>query len=154
MPVLHDYECARCRSIFEQVADATEKTIPCPRCHEGRAERVYLRMSALPGRNKGRYPVFDTQLGITVESSQHRDRVAKERGLVPMGVEEFNRSRNNAHENHPLDSDEVDPELIECAKRAWDDVKFDRVPHLDAPPDVSKIEADVLNVNSTVKPSA
>ena len=28
----------------------------------------------------------------------------------------------------PLDSDEPDPQLIEIAKRAWDDVKYGRVP--------------------------
>lgn len=107
------------------------------------------------GRNKGRYPYFDTQLGITLESSQHRDRVAKERGLIAMGPEEYERSRNAPRTSHPMDSDEVDPNLIECAKRAWDDVQFGRVPNEEQRVmDIAQErEADFLDVQTDKDPS-
>jgi hypothetical protein len=54
-----------------------------------------------------------------------------------------------------MDSDEVDPNLIEIAKRTWDDVKFGRVPNeeqrvLDI---VNDVQADFLNVDTAPKPS-
>lgn len=98
-------------------------------CNCGRdAHRVLLHAPAFNGKSKGIYPRFDVQLGCTLESAQHMERVAKERGLVPMGVQEFDRSRHAPKSPHPLDSDEPDPQLIEIAKKAWDDVKYDRVP--------------------------
>lgn len=145
--ILHDYACNSCSAQFEAVVAVEQKKIPCQSCG-GVAERVYRRMSGMPGKNKGVYPYFDVQLGVTLESSSHRDRVAKERGLLVMGNDEFKRSRNAPRTPNPMDSDEVDPVLIETAKRAWDDVKFGRVPNeeqrvLDI---ASTVEADVLDV--------
>ncbi len=56
------------------------------------------------------------------------EQIAKSRGLEIMGNEEWERSRNAPRTPDPMDSDEVDPQLIEIAKKAWDDVKYDRVP--------------------------
>lgn len=149
---LYDYRCAgKCRKTFEAFAEPDQKRIECPVCGEGYADRVYLHMAALPGRNKGVFPQFDVQLGCTVESSQHRDRIAKERGLVAMGKEEWERSRNNHHSNHPFDQTEVKltDQEVERAKADWDDVIYDRVPKIEGPqvqPDFGVHE--VLNVQT------
>lgn len=137
------------------MVEMDQKQIHCYRCQTGVADRVYLRMSGLPGKNKGIYPRFDTQLGITLESSQHMERVAKERGLIPMGVQEFDRSRHAPRTPDQMDSDEPDPQLIEIAKRAWDDVKYDRVPKEVEEKRVMDIakECDVLNVKDAPKSS-
>jgi hypothetical protein len=76
------------------------------------------------------------------------EQIAKSRGLVPMGREEFDRSRHASKSPHPWDSDEPDPEFIEIAKKAWDDVKYDRIPkevEEERVMDVVK-EADFLDV--------
>jgi hypothetical protein len=54
-----------------------------------------------------------------------------------------------------VESDEVDPKLIECAKRAWDDVKFGRVPNEEERVmDIAKdIQADFLDATPETKPS-
>lgn len=147
MAVLFDYECASCKSMFEAMAEPEQREVDCPVCTKGRAIRVYRKFSGLLGKNKGRYPVFDHQLGITIESSQHMEKVAKQRGLVPMGREEFDRSRHAPRSPDPLDSNEPDPELIEAAKRAWDDVKFNRLPPEVEEKRVMDVAADVLNVD-------
>lgn len=145
---LYDYRClGKCHRTFEAFADPEQKRVECPLCKEGYAERVYLRMAPLPGRNKGRYPVFDQQLGCVVESSQHRDRIAKERGLVTMGPEEFQRSINNHHDNDPLDNPKVDPDLIDAAERAYASVQKGEIPPDDSP-SIENIEADFLDVSS------
>lgn len=128
MPVNHDYRCLKCQKTFEAYVDPADRTIACPTCGDGVAERVYRRMSAMPGKNKGIYPRFDIQLGCMLESSKHMEQIAKSRGLEIMGNEEWERSRNAPRTPNPLDSDEPDPQLIEIAKKAWDDVKYDRVP--------------------------
>lgn len=153
--ILHDYLCPSCGSGFEAMVSVEERVLQCPCCHIGRANRVFKKVASMLGKSKGLYPRFDTQLGITLESSQHRDRVAKERGLVQMGPQEFNRSRNAPRSGSAMDSDEVDPNLIEIAKRTWDDVKFGRVPDeeqrvLDI---VNDVQADFLNVDTAPKPS-
>jgi putative FmdB family regulatory protein len=144
---LYDYDCAACKSVFEAMAEVEQRRVPCPVCHKGTADRVYLKFGGMLGRNKGKYPRFDSQLGITIESAQHMEKVAKQRGLVPLGREEFDRSRYAPRTPDPLDRDEPDPELIEAAKRAWDDVKFNRLPPEVEEKRVMDVAADVLNVD-------
>jgi DNA-directed RNA polymerase subunit RPC12/RpoP len=155
MAVLHDYECLNCRHISEASVEPDERVIECPVCGVGRAERVYLRMSAMPGKNKGLFPRFDVQLGCMLDSHSHMEQIAKSRGLEIMGNQEWERSRNAPRSPDPMDSDEPDPQLIEIAKKAWDDVKYDRVPKeveearvMDA---VS--QSDFLDATPAVKPS-
>ncbi len=148
--IVHDYECRSCRVMFEAFVEVQQKTVRCPTCRTGTADRVYRRFGRMLGSNKGRFPYFDKQLGVTLESSSHRDKVAKERGLITMGREEFDRSRYAPRTPHPFDSDKVDPELIETAKRAWDDVKFNRLPPEVEEKRVADVAADFLNAD-TVK---
>jgi putative FmdB family regulatory protein len=153
--ILHDYICRSCGSGFEAMVTVEQRMLECPCCHVGKADRVFKKVASMLGKNKGKYPYFDTQLGITLESSQHRDKVAKERGLVQMGPEEYNRSRHAPRTPHPMDTDAVDPNLIEIAKRTWDDVKFGRVPDekemvLDI---VKDAQADFLDVNTAPQPN-
>ena len=129
MPILYDYRCETCRHQFEALVDNREKELPCPICHQT-ALRIFSFRGAMNGKSKGLFPYFDTQLGCTLESAQHRDRVAKERGLVIMGNEEWKRSRDAPRTPDPMESDSAEPtpEVVEMAKRLWDDVKYDRVP--------------------------
>jgi hypothetical protein len=101
------------------------------------------------GKSKGLFPYFDKQLGVTLESSSHRDRIAKERGLVIMGRQEFDRSRHAPQTPDPLDDPNPDPKLIEIAKKTWDDVKYGRVPH-EIPPPPDK-ESDLMDIFGTSK---
>ena len=137
------------------MVNVEDRVLGCPVCRAGNAIRVYKRFGTMLGKSKGKYPYFDTQLGLTVDSSQHRDKVAKERGLITMGKEEWNRSRNAPRAPDPVDSDEVDPKLIEYAKRAWDDVKFGRVPdEKERVMDIAKdVQADFLDATPGTKPS-
>ena len=165
--ILHDYECNACRRISEAMVDPSEQFIACPVCRVGKAERVYLKMSAMPGKSKGLFPAFDIQSGQTFESSKDRDDYAYKRGrfehrdgpkLEIMGNEEWSRSRNAPRTPNPLDSDEPDPQLIEIAKKAWDDVKYDRVP-IEREQDIAmtmgkaSLDADVLSVTDAPKTS-
>lgn len=153
--ILFDYGCRVCGAKFEALVEKDEKTLPCPSCKTGTAERLLTWRGGMRGRNKGKYPYFDTQLGITVDSSQHLEKVAKERGLIPMGKEEWERSRNAPSTPDPMDSDEPSPEFIEMAKRTWDDVKFGRVPNEEERVmDIAKeCEADFLDATPEIKPS-
>jgi hypothetical protein len=154
MPINHDYECESCKTIFEAFVEPDQKQIYCRDCH-GVANRVYLKFGPMLGKSKGIYPRFDVQLGCTLDSASHMEQVAKSRGLVPMGVQEWNRSRNAPKTPHPWDSDEPDPKLIEIAKRAWDDVKYDRVPKEVEEERVKDIikQSDFLDVKDAPKPS-
>lgn len=151
MAVLHDYRCRSCGFAFEAFVEAEQRVVGCVRC-DGAADRIYLHFGTMIGKNKGVYPRFDTQLGCTLESAQHMEEVAKSRGLIPMGNEEWNRSRNAPRTPNPMDSDEPDPQLIEIAKKAWDDVKYQRVPietEVERVKDV--VEADILDVKDAPK---
>jgi putative FmdB family regulatory protein len=149
MAVLHDYRCLKCQRTFEAFVNAEDDVLQCPLCGEGMAQRVFLRMGGMLGPNKGRYPYFDKQLGITLESSQHRDRVAKERGLVVMGRQEFDRSRNAPRSPDPLDDPNPDPKLIEIAKKVWDDHKYGRVKP--EPPKPPASDNDFLDITNAPK---
>ena len=149
----YDYECERCLSIFEAFVEVDQRHINCRNCQTGVAKRVFIKAPGFNGKSKGIYPRFDVQLGCTLDSAQHMEQVAKSRGLVPMGVEEFDRSRHAPRTPHPMDSDEPDPKLIEIAKKAWDDVKYGRIaPEVEEARvmDVVK-ESDVLNIKDAPK---
>jgi putative FmdB family regulatory protein len=149
----YDYECQSCKSIFEAFVDVEQRHLQCYNCQTGVASRVFLKAPGVNGKSKGIYPRFDVQLGCVLDSAQHMEQVAKSRGLVPMGVEEFDRSRHAPRAPDPMDSDEPDPKLIEIAKKAWDDVKYGRVaPEVEEARvmDVVK-ESDVLNVTDAPK---
>lgn len=150
----HDYECVACKRISEAFVEVEQRQIHCLNCG-GVANRVYLKAPGFNGKSKGIYPRFDVQLGCTLDSAQHMEQIAKSRGLVPMGKEEWDRSRNAPRTPDPMDSDEVDPRLIEIAKKAWDDVKYDRVPKEVEEDRVRSIgeavEADILDVKDAPK---
>jgi putative FmdB family regulatory protein len=148
--ITHDYECGACRALFEAMVEVEQRELPCPDCG-GRAVRVFRHFGSMLGKSKGIYPYFDKQLGVTLESSQHRDRVAEERGLVVMGVDEYNRSRNAPRSPDPLDDPNPDPKLIEIAKKVWDDHKYGRVKP--EPPPPTPKDADFLDIKSATKPS-
>ncbi len=151
MPILHDYICLKCQRTFEALVNVEERVLPCPLCGDGPAHRVFLSFGGMLGANKGRFPYFDNQLGVTLESAQHRDRVAKERGLVVMGREEYDRSRNAPRSPDPLDDPNPDPKLIEIAKKVWDDHKYGRV-KVEPPPPTPK-DADFIDIASATKTS-
>ena len=129
MPGTHDSDCSACRMIFEESAEFNQKTDPSrvSTCECGWRIVCSCEPRLFNGKSKGLYPRFDVQLGCTVDSASHMEQIAKSRGLVPMGREEWNRSRHAPRTPDPMDSDEPDPKLIEIAKKAWDDVKYDRV---------------------------
>jgi len=152
---LYDYACDRCRRYFEVALPLAQIDDEVLHDCGQKAHRVLLRPPAFNGKNKGLYPRFDVQLGCTVNSSQHMEQIAKSRGLYPMGVEEWNRSRHAPKTPHPWDSDGPDPQLIEIAKKAWDDVKYDRVPKEVEEQRVMDVvkEADFLDVKDAPKQS-
>ena len=156
MPVNHDYECARCKSFFEAFVEVDQREVDCPVCRTGRAVRVYKVFGTMLGKAKGKFPYFDSGAGQTFSSPRDRDDYARKTGRFAnrpgpvMGIagpEEFNRSRYAPRTPDSLDSDEPDPELIEAAKRAWDDVKFNRVPEEVVEKRVMDVAADVLNAD-------
>jgi len=117
MPVVHDYLCEGCGAEYEAYLDVQMKAFQCKKC-PGTAIRIYRSAPAFNGKSKGLYPRFDHQLGVMLESSQHKDRVAKERGLIEMGPEEFNRSASNSHEP-AKDWSGVD----DAMEKAWSEVE-------------------------------
>lgn len=150
----HDHECDACKTIFEAAVEPEQREIECPNC-KGVAKRVYLKFGQMLGKSKGLYPRFDVQLGCTLDSAQHMEQIAKSRGLEIMGKQEWERSRNAPRTPDPMDSDEPDPQLIEIAKKAWDDVKYDRVPkevEEERVMDVVK-QADFLDATPQIKAS-
>lgn len=155
MPVNHDYECESCKSMFEALVEVEQRVVECPVCHTGKATRVYKVFGTMLGKSKGLYPRFDTQLGITLESAQHMEKVARQRGLVPMGKQEFDRSRHAPRTPDPLYDDKPDPAFIEQAKRDWDDIQFGRIPVEVEEKRVQDVAADFLNADAPdMKPAS
>ena len=67
------------------------------------------------------------------------------------GKQEFDRSRHAPRSPDPLDDPNPDPKLIEIAKKAWEDVKYHRVPDPEPPPPLPVESADVLDVAEAPK---
>jgi len=139
--ITHDYLCEKCGEMFEEFVTPEQYVVSCPVC-SSHANRVYMSFGGMLGKNKGKFPYFDMQLGTTLESTAHRDRIAKERGLFVMGNDEFRRTRN-APRSVPQGPSES--ERAEDAKKLWDDLKYGRIPHPE-PARFKDPEADTLDL--------
>lgn len=74
-------------------------------------------------------PYYDHQLGAMVTSRSERDRIAKEKGLVIMGKEEFKRSQDAHHEKDEFAFSPQEQKLYrESAEKAYNDLKYGNVP--------------------------
>ena len=125
---LYDVRCTKCGApgecYFESSAPAPNRVARCSCGGDARVE--WRAFGGMMGKNKGIYPHHDIQLGLTIESSQHRDRVLKERGLGALGPDEFRRTLNNQHEPTPSMIDH--PQLIEAMEKAHYEISNGIVP--------------------------
>jgi hypothetical protein len=141
-----DFRCRECGTVGEVLLPSAQDILPCS-CG-GLADRV-LTAPFIGNKAKGRYPYVDTQLGITVESPQHRERVAKERGLLIMGPDEHRRALANAPESDPEPS--VDSKgWREAAEKAWADIKSGNVPPDITIPTLADVDATVLTSETEI----
>ena len=95
--VTYDFRCVKCGTVGELFVEAGTKLADCS-CG-GVASQVWMKAPGVMNKMKGLYPQFDTQLGVTINSPQERDRIAKQRGLEIIGVDEHRRTINNTNMN-------------------------------------------------------
>ena len=122
---LFDVRCIKCQAEGECMLESGQGVAQCGACG-GYAHVVWKRFGGMMGKNKGIFPQYDTQLGMTLESTQHRDRVMKERGLTALSVPEYNRTLNNQHE--PTPTVEGNPEFVAAMEKAYYEIEHGMVP--------------------------
>ncbi len=123
---LYDVKCLKCGALGECFFESSDPNRVAQCSCGGYAHIEWRGFGGMMGKNKGIYPHHDVQLGMTIESSQHRDRVAKERGLAVLGPDEFRRSMNNQHEPEP--SMIGHPQVIEAMEKAYYEISNGLVP--------------------------
>lgn len=121
---LFDVKCIKCSAEGECMLPSGQDIAQCGACG-GYAHVVWRSFGGMMGKNKGLFPQYDVQLGITLESTQHRERVMKERGLAALSVPEFNRTLNTQHESTP--SVGKDPAFWEAAEKAYYEIEHGMV---------------------------
>lgn len=133
----HDYCCQTCGTTGEFLLDSPLDVIRCT-CG-GFATRVWLKAPGIKNKAKGLFPQYDIQLGMTVESPQHRDRILKERGLTVISKKEFDR----LPEPTPIEEQNFVDKAAwrEAAEKAWNDIKYGNVPPAEIPT-VKDLEVD------------
>lgn len=91
MPI-YEYGCNECTARAEDLfrVDEAPAAMPCPRCSTGELRRLVSLPAHTPGRwgdQTGRHGVngvYDRGLGARYHTSMERERLCKERGLVPL----------------------------------------------------------------------
>lgn len=91
----HFFRCLKCQRTYEEFVGQGVDSIECGACG-WRAEKVWIQAPGFNGKSKGLYPRYDPQLGVTLESRQHEDRVVKQKGLIGLGPDEYRRTLNSA----------------------------------------------------------
>lgn len=130
----YDFQCGSCGYSAEvglevvEGKSAMDTTFPCE-CG-GVASVVWKKAPGFAGKNKGIYPKYDVQLGMMIESTQHLNRVLKEKGLTPMGDLDFKRTLNNAHSPGEMKFDEA--KFKDLAEKAWCDTVNGNIPKEEA----------------------
>lgn len=134
----HDYRCQSCGTTGEFLLDEPVDFIRCT-CG-GSATRVWLKAPGIKNKMKGLFPQYDMQLGVTVDSPQHRDRILKERGLTAISKKEFDRMPGPTQ---PEDEVYIEKNAWrEAAEKAYNDIKFGNVPAEVQIPTVNDLEVD------------
>jgi hypothetical protein len=103
----------KCNTTGEVLVDSGITKIPCT-CG-GVASLVWLKAPGFGNPSKGIYPRYDVQLGMTIDSRQHEARVLKEKGLVAVPPNEFNRQ---------VQRDQNPPETLVDKERMLDAVQL------------------------------
>ena len=82
--VFEDRKCLDCEVIFDYHYDTREAKAEasCPSCQSTRTKKVQSLHSI--DRFSERFPYYDRGLGLVLQSKQHRRKICKERGLVPV----------------------------------------------------------------------
>lgn len=108
---LFDAQCQKCKTKCEIVAPrGSGISIPCS-CG-GVYSVVWLKP---PGMAPDISPYYDVQLGVQINSRQHRDSILKEKGLVALGPDEVRRTESQGHSPEPQwDSEEFQRIAAEC----------------------------------------
>jgi len=147
--ILHDFRCAKCGFTFEVAFPSSldfKREIPCRNC-EGVAVQIWLRAPGLAGVeepgtrgiSRSFQPGYDVQSGRHFNTRADRDRYVKERGLVLMGPQEWDRTRKAMPERPEPDH----ATLPEAMEKSWQEMKAGKkappVQHLD--PNIPTMEA-------------
>ena len=84
---LYEFHCNVCGHITEELFKVIEKpaTLLCEDC--GHLAGPIMSVPAWqPNQYKGAPEHYDVGLGCVVENSKHRDKICKERGIVPVDI--------------------------------------------------------------------
>lgn len=126
--IRHDFRCGKCQFVFEVTFDSSldfKREWPCQNCG-GVAVQIWLRAPGLAGVeepstrgiSRSFQPGYDIQSGRYFNSRSERDRYVKERGLVLMGPQEWDRTRKAQSETHTPKINER--ALEEAAQKSWE----------------------------------
>jgi putative FmdB family regulatory protein len=90
--MIYEYECPACKHFFEKVKHHSLYKEPenCEKCGT-----VADKLVSLPNINKPEEPEFNHGLGCWTKSKEHRNEIAKSRGLVEVG----NDAPSNIHKD-------------------------------------------------------
>jgi hypothetical protein len=141
--VLYDFVCTGCGAIGEELVESGTKVLTCA-CGQP-AVQIWMKAPGVGNKMKGKFPYFDKQLGMSIESPKQREQIAKAKGLTILSNEEFKRSEDNHHsepENY------IDREKWrESAQKAWQDIKSQAVPLAPAT-SMDKVDATPIGTNT------
>lgn len=109
----YSYRCERCNLLFDVVRSIKDhvRKDTCTECG-GKAEqqivanRNLFKLSGIPESAE-----FNPGLGLVTKSNKHAEKIAKEKGLIPVGSERVE-TVNKYH----------DKVMSEKQKKAWEDV--------------------------------
>lgn len=95
MPV-YEYGCKDCGLNFDVVKSFKEYDLPqaCQSCQSLETER-YISRSSFYGANDWDKVQWNPALGCITKNSKHRAQIAREKGLIEVGNEDFDRTNTS-----------------------------------------------------------
>lgn len=130
MALLRDWEC-ECGGSGEILFDSPPGYTEFVHKDCGKTARLVWKSFGPKGRvggNKGRFPYYDVELGMTLESEKQRKQVAESRGLMIMSREEHKRTMDAMPDNQPDEVPWNSAAWQDSAMKAWNDLKYGNVP--------------------------
>ena len=114
--MIYPYKCSCCGNKFDVIKAISDfdREESCPGCHTV-AQRYIASTGSFYGAGV-EDAVYCPGLGCIVNNSQHRAKIAKERGLVEIGNEDTNKWYDNAQKDKESE-----------IQRFYDDVGTDRI---------------------------
>lgn len=114
----YEYKCSQCCETFDIIKSVKELNDPecCPQCSGFKVERMICR-THFYGASDWDKAEYNPGLGVVTKNAKHRDKLARERGMIEVGNESLEKTMDSQ-------AKKLEGIVAEAEKPAFDKLEY------------------------------